>query len=264
MLTIFAISLILGIVSGFLAGFFGIGGGLIIVPILVSLFSSQDIIASEQVMIFAIATSLATIIFTAISSVLAHHKQGNVLWHKVFRLSPSIIIGAIIGAIIAHKITGDILRFIFISYLIYNGIKMALQLKPDVDSTKSIKGLDYYAGGIIGLFSSILGIGGGSLTVPFLVSCRLPIKNAVAISSACGLPIALAATGSYIFLGLQQTTLPEWSFGYIYLPAFLGIILCSVFIAPFGAKLASSLPAARLKRYFSIMLFIMAAKMLFI
>ena len=263
MLEIVGASLILGAFSGLLAGLFGIGGGLIIVPILVSLFSIQQIMIPEQQIIFAIATSLATIIFTASSSVLAHHRQGNVLWTKVARLTPGIIIGAALGAIIADKISADHLRFIFITYLTYVAFKMALQRKPRESTVKNIKSLDYAAGGGIGLLSSILGIGGGTLTVPFLVACQIPMKNAVAISSACGLPIACAATASYIILGLQQPQLPAWSLGYIYLPAFSGIVICSVLTAPLGAKLANKLPATKLKRYFSIMLFIMAAKMFF-
>ncbi len=260
---IISASLVLGAFSGLLAGLFGIGGGLIIVPILVSLFSIQQIMIPEQQMIFAIATSLATIIFTGTSSVFAHHRQGNILWTKVARLTPGIILGATLGASIADKISADNLRFIFISYLTYVALKMALQHNPRERSVKNIKSLDYAAGGGIGLLSSILGIGGGTLTVPFLVACEIPMKNAVAISSACGLPIAFAATVSYIFLGLQQPQLPAWSLGYIYLPAFFGIVICSVLTAPLGAKLASKLPATRLKRYFSIMLFIMAAKMFF-
>ncbi len=263
MLEIMGASLILGALSGLLAGLFGIGGGLVIVPVLVSLFSIQHTMIPEQQMIFAIATSLATIIFTAISSVLAHHRQGNILWVKVVRLTPGIIFGAILGAIIADKINSDNLRFIFISYLIYVSLQMALSKKYHFGLIKNIKSLDYVAGMGIGLLSSILGIGGGTLTVPFLVTCQVPMKNAVAISSASGLPIAFAATISYIILGLQQPQLPEWSLGYIYLPAFLGIILSSVLTAPIGAKLANKLPAIKLKRYFSIMLFIMAAKMIF-
>ena len=263
MLEIVGASLVLGAFSGLLAGLFGIGGGLIIVPILVSLFSIQKVMIPEQQMIFAIATSLATIIFTAASSVFAHHRQGNVLWAKVARLTPGIIFGAALGAMIADKISADNLRFIFIIYLTFVAFKMALQLKPRESAVKNIKSLDYVAGGGIGLLSSILGIGGGTLTIPFLVACQVPMKNAIAISSACGFPIAFAATVSYIFLGLQQPELPAWSLGYIYLPAFSSLVICSVLTAPLGAKLASKLPAEKLKRYFSVMLFIMAAKMFF-
>lgn len=263
MLEIVSASLILGAISGLLAGLFGIGGGLVIVPVLVTLFSIGQIIIIEQQMIVAIATSLATIVFTAISSVLAHHRQGTVLWSKVAALTPGIILGAVLGAMIANKINSESLRLIFISYLIYAALKMALARPSPKRSIKTIKTLDYIVATGIGLLSSILGIGGGTLTVPFLVSCQIPIKNAVAISSACGLPIAIAATMSYIILGLQQPQLPAWSLGYIYLPAFSGIVLSSILTAPLGAKLANKLPTAKLKRYFSIMLFIMATKMIF-
>lgn len=263
MLEIISASMILGAFSGILAGLFGIGGGLIIVPVLLALFSGLNIVHSEQQMIVAIATSLATIVLTSISSILAHHRHGNILWYKVFRLTPGIMIGTAIGAIIADNISNDSLRFIFISYLLYAGLQMALNRKPESGGIKEMKPLDYGAGSIIGLVSSILGIGGGTLTVPFLVACKIPIKNAVAISSACGLPIAIVATASYILLGLQQTQLPQWSLGYIYLPAFLGIVICSILTAPIGAMLAHKLPAAHLKRYFSIVLFVMAIKMIF-
>jgi uncharacterized membrane protein YfcA len=263
MLEIVGISLLLGTVSGFLAGLLGIGGGLIIVPVLVTLFSMQSIIATEQQMIFAIATSLATIVFTALSSVIAHHRQGHVLWTIVVQLTPGIMIGATLGAVIADKISSDYLRIIFISYLLYVGIKMALQLKPQVGAVQVNKLLNYIAGLGIGCLSAIIGIGGGTLTVPFLISGQVPMKNAVAISSACGLPIAIAATTSYIILGWQQPQLPIGSLGYIYLPAFLGIVCASILTAPIGAKLASQLSAIKLKRYFSLMLFIMAIKMIF-
>ncbi len=258
---IFIASMVLGAFSGLLAGLFGIGGGLVIVPVLVTLFSLLEVVTGELRMIVAIATSLATIVLTSVSSVLAHHRRGNVLWYKVLRLTPGIIFGAAAGAVVADKIPADSLRWIFIGYLLYVAVQMALQIKPDAGNIRESKPLDYGAGGVIGLVSSVLGIGGGTLTVPFLVASKVPMKNAVAVSSACGLPIALAATASYVLLGLQQTRLPEWSFGYIYLPAFFGVVLCSILTAPVGAMLANRLSAAHLKRYFSIVLFMMAIKM---
>ena len=256
------VSLLLGLVSGGLAGLFGLGGGVIIVPVLVSLFSTQSSMPEEQQMIFAVATSLATIIFTAFSSALAHQRKKNILWPKVKRLAPGIFLGAILGSIIAEQMNNDYLRLFFIIYLFYSGINMALQLNTSAIVTQKKAWLDYIAGGIIGLLSAILGIGGGSLTVPFLTNTQTPMKNAVAISSACGLPIACSATVSYIILGLSQPNLPNWSLGYVYLPAFFGIVCCSVLTAPLGAKLATKLPAQKLKRYFSLMLFIIAIKML--
>ncbi len=262
MLDIIIVSLALGIISGILSGLFGLGGGLIIVPVLLTLFSRQPFIPPEQQMIFAIATSLATIIFTSIASIVAHQQQKSILWFKVKRLLPGILIGAILGTFIADKINSDSLRLFFISYLIYSALKMALQLKITPMFIQQHKWMDYIAGAVIGIFSSILGIGGGSLTVPYLTSTQTPMKNAVAISCTCGLPIACTATASYIFLGLTQANLPPWSVGYVYLPAFLGIICCSVFTAPIGAKFANKLPAEKLKRYFALILFVIAAKML--
>jgi uncharacterized membrane protein YfcA len=260
MLAIISISLLLGLVSGGLAGLFGLGGGLIIVPVLMSLFSAKNIMPEEQQMIFAIATSLATIILTALSSTIMHQRQKTILWFKVKRFVPGIFLGAILGTIIADKINNNYLHLFFVFYLVYSAIKMAFQLKvPNIRTEKKIA-LDYIAGIIIGVLSSILGIGGGSLTVPYLTSTKIPIKNAVAISSACGFPIACSATASYIFLGLKQPNLPEWSLGYVYLPAFFGIICCSILTAPLGAKLALKLPAKKLKRYFSIILLMIALK----
>ncbi|MGZ8185820.1 MAG: sulfite exporter TauE/SafE family protein [Methylobacter sp.] len=261
MVEIILFSMLLGMISGLLAGLFGIGGGLVIVPVLVILFSTQGFPA-DLVMIMSVATSLATIIFTSIASVLAHHRLGSVGWEKVLRLGPGIMIGAAVGAIIANHIAVDVLRFIFILFLLYAGVRMAFQIQPQPGTIKQSKMLDYGVALIIGLLSSIVGIGGGTLTVPYLVRCQTPMRNAVAISSACGLPIAVAGTASYAIVGWHALQLPEWSLGYVYLPSFLGIGLTSVFTAPLGAKLAHRLPAQKLKRYFSLLIFLMAVKLM--
>ncbi|MCK5872463.1 MAG: sulfite exporter TauE/SafE family protein [Methylococcales bacterium] len=264
MLAMMIVSLLLGIISGVLSGLFGLGGGLIIVPVLLTLFSTQTFIPVEQQMIFAIATSLATIIFTSMASIVAHQQQKNILWVKVRRLLPGILMGAVLGTFVADKISHDSLRLFFMSYLLYSALKMALSLKLKLRAIQHYKWLDYIAGAVIGLLSSILGIGGGSLTVPYLANTQIPMKNAVAISSTCGLPIACSATVSYILLGLSQPNLPDWSLGYVYLPPFLGIVVCSIFTAPIGARLANQVAAHTLKRYFSLILLIMALKMLII
>ncbi len=261
MVEIFLVSIVLGMVTGLLAGLFGIGGGLVIVPVLVILFTAQGF-SAELVMLMAVATSLATIILTAIASVLAHHRLGSVVWAKVFRLSPGIMVGAGLGAVVAKHISGDTLRTILVIFLLYVGIQMALQVKPKLDHVKQSKALDFLVANIIGLLSSIVGIGGGTLTVPYLVRGQMLMLNAVAVSSACGLPIAVAGTASYALLGWNTLSLPEWSLGYVYLPVFLGTGLSSIATAPIGAKLAYKLPAAKLKRYFSLLLFIMAAKLI--
>jgi len=258
---IFLISILLGIVTGLLAGLFGIGGGLVIVPVLVMLFTAQGFPA-ELVMLMAVATSLAAIILTAIASVSAHHRLGAVVWAKVFSLSPGIMIGAALGAVVAKQINGDTLRYILVVFLLYVGLQMAFQVKPKPGRVKQSRALDFLVANFIGLLSSIVGIGGGTLTVPYLVSGQMLMRNAVAVASACGLPIAVAGTVSYALLGWNATHLPEWSLGYVYLPVFIGTGLSSIMTAPIGAKLAHNLPAAKLKRYFSLLLFVMAAKLM--
>jgi hypothetical protein len=260
-IAIFLASILLGTVAGLTAGLFGIGGGLIIVPVLAMLFAAQGFPA-ELVMIMSVATSLATIIFTSISSVRAHHRLDSVLWNKVRTLGPGIMIGSAVGAVVADHVTGGVLRFLFIIYLIVVGVQMALQLKPKPGQQQPSRELDLGAAGIMGLLSSLLGIGGGTLIVPYLVHFQTPMRNAVAIASACGLPIAVVGTIGYALLGKDMAQLPDWSLGYIYIPSFLGIVMTSMYTAPIGAKLAHKLPAEELKRYFSLLLFVMAAKLI--
>lgn len=261
MIDIFLAGILLGLVSGLLAGLFGIGGGLVIVPVLVALFSAHGFQA-EIVILMSVATSLATIILTAIASVLAHHRLGSVIWHRVFSLSPGIMTGAAAGAIIAKHISADHLRIILVVFLLYVGIQMAFQIKPKPGALKQSKILDFCAGNIIGMVSSIVGIGGGTLTVPYLVFGQTQMRNAVAIASACGLPIAVVGTLSYAMLGWNASNLPDWSLGFVYLPAVLGVGLASMLTAPIGARLAHRLPAQKLKRYFSLLLFLMAVKLI--
>lgn len=262
MFAFFLASLLLGAAAGISAGLFGLGGGVVIVPILVWILPFQAI-PKDLVMIMAVATSLATIMFTSLSSLLAHHRRGYVLWNKVRYLSFGIVFGVIFGAFTAEHISADHLRLLFAVFLFFNALQIFLQITPESSGdAKEHPVLDYVVGIGIGIVSSISGTGGGTLTVPYLVHRQVNIKNAVAISSACSFPIALAATISYSVLGLKHSAMPEWSFGYIYLPAFLGITLCSVFTAPIGAKLAHVLPAEKLKRYFALVLFFLSAKML--
>ncbi len=262
MLELFLYSMLLGVIAGLLAGLFGLGGGIVIVPALVWLFSSQQF-PNELVMIMAVATSLATIIITSISSLIMHHSFHTILWDRVFRLSPGILFGAGIGAFVADLIVADALRWFFIIYLFYVGFKMALQVNYQGKRKKSSKRLDYLVGNGIGFLSSLLGIGGGTLTVPYLVSRQVPMKNAVAVSSACGLTIAVSGTVGYAWLGWDKLLLPKWCLGYIYLPALMGIIICSILTAPIGATLANKLPAQKLKKYFSVVIILIAFEMIF-
>jgi uncharacterized membrane protein YfcA len=253
--------LLTGAAAGLSAGLLGIGGGLIIVPILFFIFSHQQI-PSAHVMHMALATSLATIIITSLSSARAHHKRGAVLWPIVFDLSPGIVIGAWMGAMFASALNSNTLRPVFGVFELLVAIHLLANYKPgkhttSINRTKSITG-----GVVIGGISSIVGIGGGTLTVPFLLWHNISIRNAVASSAACGFPIAVAGTVTYIFSGWGMENLPAYTLGYVYLPAFAMIIITSIITAPLGASLAHKLPERTLRLFFAMFLLVLGIKML--
>jgi len=255
--------LLTGATAGVSAGLLGIGGGLIIVPILFFIFSSQPV-ASEHVMHMALATSLATIIVTSISSARAHHKRGAVLWPIVFNLSPGIIIGALLGGMLASSLASDTLRPVFGVFEFMVAIHLLVNYKPGLH-TISISGIKSLTGGVvIGGISSFVGVGGGTLTVPFLLWHNIAIRNAVANSAACGFPIAVAGTAAYIVSGWNIEGLSTHTLGYVNVPAFAMIIITSMLTAPIGARLAHQLPETTLRIVFSIFLFILSLKMLLI
>jgi len=257
----FFIYLILGACAGLFAGLFGIGGGIILVPFLAWIFSTQGI-SAELVMLMAISTSLATIILTSISSVSAHHRIGTIRWTIVRMLAPPIFAGSILGTIIADKLQTGYLEIVFACFLIVVSIQMGLNIKPKKQTFEFSKKIASISGLFIGTIASLLGIGGGTLTVPFLMKCKIPIKNAVAISSACGLPIAIAGTLGYASLGWDIPGRPPWSLGYIHGPAFIGIVASSVLCAPIGAKLVNTLPTVQLKKGFAIFVLFVGIKLL--
>jgi uncharacterized membrane protein YfcA len=172
------------------------------------------------------------------------------------------VIGTVLGSVWAEHLETLALRWICAVYMIAVAVQMLLKKAPVISGLHQSKALDGFAALIIGCLSALVGIGGGTLSVPYLLSCKIPMKNAVAISSACGFPIAIAGTLSYAFLGWQAPLLPAWSFGYVYLPAFAGIVTLSICTAPLGAKLAHKLPAQKLKQAFAILLFGVALKLL--
>lgn len=261
MTAIFLTSLLIGSLAGISAGLFGIGGGILIVPFLTWLFELMQF-NPHHILLLAIATSLATALPTSLSSLRTHHKLNNIVWSRAFRLMPALLLAAMSGAVLAEHISAGLLRRFFIAYLLYTCVNLALPSKPNAQNPKPRLYLDYPMGFLIGTISAILGIGGGTMTVPYLVGSGLQIKNAVATSSACALPIAFSAAASYIVLGWHAQDLPEGSLGYIYLPAFIGISATSIFTAPIGARLAHRLPAQQLKRCFALLLLLMAFKML--
>lgn len=250
-----------GAFAGLLAGLLGVGGGLIIVPILALSFAAQGV-AGEVQMHLAIGTSLATIIFTSISSVTAHHRRGAVEWPVFHALTPGIVVGALLGALIARWLPTPSLRTLFGLFELFVALQMALNLKPA--SHRVLPGMlgMSSAGGVIGALSALVGIGGGTLTVPFLLWCNVTIQRAIATSAACGLPIAVAGAIGFVLSGWDNPHLPAASSGYLYWPALLGVVASSVLFAPLGAGLAHALPTAVLKRLFALLLLGLALRML--
>ena len=253
----------LGVIAGFAAGLLGVGGGLIIVPVLILIFQSKTF-SPDIIVHLAIGTSLATIIFTSLSSIYAHHFRFKaVRWDIVKQLTPGIIMGALLGAVIADFISAKNLQQFFGFFELFVAVQMAFNIKAHAARTlPKITGM-LSAGAGIGAISSIVGIGGGTLTVPFLSWCNVKMQEAVATSAACGLPIAVAGCVGFIFTGWNEMTLPEYSLGYVYWPAFLSIVIASMFAAPLGAWLAHRLSAAKLKRFFSLVLLMLGLNILF-
>ncbi len=246
--------LLLGAAAGVLAGLFGVGGGIIIVPVLVLSFTSHGL-APEILTHLAVGTSLATIVFTSINSTLEHHRRGAVRWPLFRWLTLGIVLGTVLGALTAAAIKGEWLQKIIGTFAVVIAIQLALDLKPRASRDVPGKPGLTAAGGVIGWASAIFGIGGGSLTVPFLVWRSVPMQQAVATSAACGLPIAIAGALSFIWTGWGNPQLPAWSLGFVYLPGLLGIALTSMFFARIGARLAHRLSPRLLKRLFALLLF---------
>jgi len=253
--------LLFGALAGVLSGLFGIGGGVVIVPFLAWRFPLRNF-PPEHVMVIAVATSLSTIVITSIASIHAHHHHGAVDWRVVGRMAPGILVGTLLGSIVADHLPAYWFKLIFAGFLLY--VAARLLLKQAEQGRELAPGIWLFglAGGGIGLASAILGIGGGTLSVPFLARCGYSIRHAVAISSTCGFPIAIAGTLSYIALGWNQPGLPSPHLGYVYLPACLGIIITSTLFAPLGARLTHRLPTERLRRYFGVLVLAIGVKLL--
>jgi len=251
--------LLLGAFAGVLAGLLGVGGGLVIVPVLAFIFGDRGF---ESIMHMAVGTSLATIVLTSISSVRAHHRRGAVRWEVFARLTPGIILGALAGAALAEQMPSDRLRLVFGVFELLVALQMALSLRPAPHRQLPGSAGMFTAGGAIGTISAVVGIGGGSLSVPFLAWCNVPMRNAIATSAACGLPISLAGAVGFAFAGWGEPRLPDYTLGYVYLPAFAGVVTASVLFAPVGARLAHSLPATTLKRFFALFLAVLGVRIL--
>jgi uncharacterized membrane protein YfcA len=268
---------LLGAFAGTLAGMLGVGGGLVIVPVLIFLWQPEGLGGSQAVQL-AIGTSLAVIVFTSLSSVRAHHRRGSVLWPVFWRLTPGILLGTWLGASLASLMPQASLKTVFGLFELLVAAQMSFALSaatrsvapspvsssakpPGQGDLPSALGVGL-AGGLIGAVSALVGIGGGTMTVPFLNACKLRMQQAVGTSSACGLPIAVGGTLSYITLGWGNAQLPAGSVGFVFGPALLGIAITSMLFAPLGAALAHRLSTRMLKRVFAGFLAVLGLWML--
>jgi uncharacterized membrane protein YfcA len=253
--------LALGAFAGFFAGLLGVGGGAVMVPILAVMFAAQGF-ADAHLMHLALGTSMATIIFTSISSLRAHHQHGAVLWPVVKSIAPGIVVGTLAGAQIAAHVPTRPLAIFFTLFMSYVAIQMILNVKPK--PSRELPGTlgMFSVGAGIGGISALVAIGGGSLSVPIMTWCNVKIHNAIGTSAAIGFPIAVAGTVGYMISGYGATNLPAGSFGFIYLPALAGTVVASMIVAPYGARLAHTLPVATLKKVFAGVIIILLIKML--
>ena len=252
--------LALGLVSGFVAGLLGVGGGLLMVPVLAFIFSAEGFPA-DRVLLFALATSLAIIAFTSLSSVRAHHAHRAVNWVAMRRISPGIVTGTLFGAWLATLLPATFLKYFFVAFLFYAATQMLLNIKPQAHRGLPGNAAMFAVGNVIGMVSSWVGIGGGTLSVPFMLWCNAKMHEAIGTSAAIGFPIALAGTLGYILSGWNATAMPAHSLGYVYLPALVLVALASIVTAPLGARAAHRLPVGTLKKIFAVLLYSLGIKM---
>jgi uncharacterized membrane protein YfcA len=259
-MTLLLIYAAVGALAGLIAGLFGLGGGVIMVPAMIYTFSALGMPA-EVLTHMAVGTSLMAIVVTSISSVRTHHSKAAVDWPLALTLVPGILVGSWLGGKTAAAMAGLHLQMAFGGFAILVAI---LMLRPAPANRVGLPGRPgrVVAGGIIGWASALFGIGGGSLSVPFFSFCGVVMQRAVATSAALGLPIAIVGAATFMWQGWGQAALPEWTTGYVYWPAFLGMVVCSAPMAKVGAQLAHRLPAALLKRGFAVFLMLVGAQLL--
>jgi uncharacterized membrane protein YfcA len=253
--------LAIGALVGFAAGLLGIGGGAVMVPLLVFVFTATGV-AADHVLHIALGTALAAMIFTSLSSMRAHHAHGAVDWKVARAMSPGMLAGSFGAALAAGFIPTRPLAIGFTALVFYAATQILLNLKPP--GSRDLPGATglFGAGMAIGAVSSLLAAGGAFLTIPFLSWCKFPLRRAIGTAAANGLPIAVAGTVGYVLTGVRGEGLPPFSIGYVYLPALALIVVTSMLAAPVGARLAHRLPVRRLRTIFALMLYGVAIRML--
>jgi len=253
--------LALGAFVGFFAGLLGIGGGAAMVPVLAFVYAAKGF-ATAEVLHLALGTSMATMLFTSVSSVRAHHRHGAVNWPMVKGMAPGIIAGTFGGALLASTLSVRLLAVVFTLLIYYMSAQMLFGKKPQPGAVPlSASGMSL-AAGMIGVISSLTATGGAALVVAYLVRRGTRIHEAIGTAAAIGWPLAAAGTAGYVITGWGNAGLPEYSSGYVYWPALAGIVIASMLLAPVGARLAHRTPGTALRKIFATLLFVLATKML--
>jgi len=253
--------LALGAFVGFFSGLLGIGGGSAMVPVLALIFSAKGF-ASGQIVHLALGTSIATIIFTSASSVRSHHLRESVNWSAMLSMMPGVVVGTLGGALLAGYLDARLLSIAFTVLIYYLATQMLFERKPATSRALPGRATMSAAGAVIGLVSSLTATAGASLTVPFLVRRGLGVHEAIGTAAAVGWPLALAGTVGYIAAGAGKPGLPDWSAGYVYLPACAWIAVASMAMAPVGARVAHRTQGRTLRRVFAVVLYVLATNML--
>jgi len=253
--------LAIGAFAGFFAGMLGIGGGAIMVPFMVLLFEAQQL-PSAHILHLAVGTSMATIVFTSVSSVRAHAARGAIRWDIAARMTPGILAGGLVGSAIASLIPTVVFAALFTAVIYLAATNMLLDRKPRASRQPPGHLGMFAAGFLVSAASAFAAVGGAFMTVPFMLWCNVPMLQAIGTAAVIGFPIALSGTLGFIFTGWRETGLPPYSIGFVYLPALGGVVAASVLLAPLGAAAAHRLPTVWLRRAFAVLFYAIATRML--
>lgn len=248
----YALFCLIGVVVGVLSGLLGIGGGIVLVPMLHAILVAKGY-TTEVAFHMALATSMACIVFTSLSSILAHHKNRNIVWSYVWAMVPMAFIGALLATLVAIHLDALYLTLFFAAFTLFAAIQLFLDRKPTRHQVPGKVEISLVSL-LIGVISALVSIGGGTLTVPYLAMRNVSVKQAIGTSAVLGFPIALASTVSYLQDAIRQSTHAPDTFGLLYLPAILLITPLSVLFAPAGVALTRRLPVKVLKRIFALFL----------
>lgn len=253
--------LLVGSIAGFMAGLLGIGGGMIVVPIVLWALRWQSV-DTMHAQHLAIGTSFAVMALTTFSSMMAQHRKKAIRWRVVISMAPGMVLGVLLGAYLAKYIPTQQLQLIFIVSAYLLSVQALLDIKPKPTRQLPKPTRLGMAGSVFGLFSSWIGIGGGSLSVPFMLYCNVPIREAVGTSAALSWPVAVSGAVGYLLSGWSVQGLPEYTFGFWYIPVAVVMAIATVTFAPIGVKAAHTLPPVKLKFVFGLLLFCVATQML--